>query len=527
MIMEGYNDSTITVNKNNSLIGYMKIDHSEKYHKYLYLNYFSKTIDGINKKLEKAGLTKIDITFKKEKVALKKADIIRIENTDKLLVANEDKIYEFVLLHCCKKFMKHNRIIYYYTIIQLLKNSIKHINKYVIQFIETFLAMFEVNKGELIENASEYIEENEGLQKYNDMSLYQHQKELFTICRENRDKPKLLFYQAPTGTGKTMSPLALTKDYCVLFVCAAKHIGLQLARACISMEIPIGVAFGCEDATGVRLHYFAAKDYVKNKFTGGIFKVDHSVGDKAKLIVCDIKSYLSAMYYMLSFHKPEDIILYWDEPTISLDYESHEIHGIIQNNWAKNTIPNIILSSATLPSIDLIPNCKMSFKFNHPTGIIENINSFDCKKTISIISPKGDIVMPHTHYSESSKLKKSLEHIQSFRTVMRHLNVTEITKFLIKSQNYISDELRIDNYFKRIEDITITNIKLYYLSCMEQLSDKWEKYYDLFKKEQAYESTIYLTTSDAITITGPTIFLTNNIEKVSKFYLQQSKNTRG
>ena len=28
-----------------------------------------------------------------------------------------------------------------------------------------------------------------------------------------------------------------------------------------------------------------------------------------------------------------DIITYWDEPTITLDYETHECHSIIQKNW--------------------------------------------------------------------------------------------------------------------------------------------------------------------------------------------------
>ena len=42
------------------------------------------------------------------------------------------------------------------------------------------------------------------------------------------------------------------------------------------------------------------------------------------------------MYYMLAFNDAENIILYWDEPTITLDYDDHEFHSIIKNNWKNN-----------------------------------------------------------------------------------------------------------------------------------------------------------------------------------------------
>ena len=45
--------------------------------------------------------------------------------------------------------------------------------------------------------------------------------------------------------------------------------------------------------------------------------------DKVEFIISDIQSYLPAMnYMMMAFNNKEDIILYWDEPTITLDYKS-------------------------------------------------------------------------------------------------------------------------------------------------------------------------------------------------------------
>ena len=89
------------------------------------------------------------------------------------------------------------------------------------------------------------------------------------------------------------------------------------------MEKCVAFAFGCNSVDDIRLHYFSAKEYSKNTKTGGIFKVDNSVGDNVEIMITDIKSYLYAMHYMNAFNNKNNIILSWDEPTISLDYEEH------------------------------------------------------------------------------------------------------------------------------------------------------------------------------------------------------------
>ena len=137
-------------------------------------------------------------------------------------------------------------------------------------------------------------------------------------------------YQAPTGTGKTLSPLGLVKTKKVIFVCAAKHVGLQLAKCCISLNIPIAVAFGCESLEDIRLHYFAAKEFTRNWKSGGIHRVENLSGEKVELMISDIQSYLHAMRYMKNFNEEEDIVWYWDEPTITLDYDEHEYHSILK-----------------------------------------------------------------------------------------------------------------------------------------------------------------------------------------------------
>jgi len=530
LIYKGFENVNQTFNESKSLLGFMKITENsdENFHLYLYENYFKKIIKKI---IEKNNLSfDVKKIFKNERKMkkLKQKDFIRLKNSSKKIDDLKDYVYEFILLQNISRFFKKKLCSQsYYTLTQLLKNSVSDINKYVLKFTEYIIENYKdkISKVDLIKNALNNIEKNETVFKFNDMKLYHHQKELFTACK--RQNSKLILYQAPTGTGKTMSPVGLAKRKKVIFTCAAKHIGLQLAKACISMEIPIAVAFGCKDAGDIRLHYFAAKDYVKNRRTGAIFRVDNSNGEKVQLIITDIQSYLPAMNYMLAFNLEENIIWYWDEPTITLDYQTHEFHTILQKNWQNNEIPNVVLSSATLPNMDEILPMTSSFKKKFNTNNVSEIVSYECKKSIPILDAKGKIVMPHYIYENYKDLKKCARHIEENKTILRHIDVKEMVKFIcyVNKKKYINENYNIDNYFDSVSDITIINLKIYYLRLLLLVKKNYNEIYKYFqeKRKKMYESVIKITTADAYTLTdGPTIFLTENVEKMSMFYLKAS-----
>ena len=203
----------------------------------------------------------------------------------------------------------------------------------------------------------------------------------------------MVLYIAPTGTGKTLSPIGLSEKFRVIFVCAARHVGLAMAKAAISCEKKVAFAFGCKDPGDIRLHYFAAKEYVKNRRSGSIFRVDNTVGENVEIMICDLESYIPAMYYMKSFNDVKDMVMYWDEPTITLDYPEHELHKTIQKNWQNNLIPNVILSSATLPKDTKLCKQLQIFAVNFRIALFIFV-SHDCKKTIPIMN-KTDNVLPH------------------------------------------------------------------------------------------------------------------------------------
>jgi hypothetical protein len=594
LIMQGYHNVNVKINNNHSIFTFLKIEFSEKMENYLYNKYLRTRASKIEEDLKKIHPSYKQLKLNSE-IKINSADKVRLERFDESLLNKNDN-YEFLLLNHLEKLMEYKKInnqklfhYHYYTLYKLIRNNIVRLNKHIIDITNCILNIFEeeINKLTIIENGVEFIERNESLLKYSDLTLYEHQKEIFTICKN--PQPKLILYMAPTGTGKTLTPIALSEQKKIIFVCAARHVGLALAKAAISVRKKIAFAFGCSSADDIRLHYYAAKVFTRNKRTGGIKKVDNSVGDNVEIMICDISSYLPAMYYMLAFFKAKDIIMYWDEPTITLDYDDHNIHNIIRRNWKKNKIPNIVLSSATLPKQHELTETLPDFLMKFSGAEIFNIVSHDCKKSIPIISKDGFVVLPHYLSESYEEILKITQHCSDHLTMMRYFDLKEVIEFIrfIIDKNYGNSKTHIDRHFETLENINMKNIKMYYLILMQNIiKDKWSSVYTYFKnlrRPRILENTAvdakgntitkiksigpgitisntssnsknvlegepitrlssqqqitsskqeiivkgtsgaYVTTKDAYTLTdGPTIFISNDVEKIAKFCIQQA-----
>lgn len=636
MITKGYHDINIKENNFNSIFTYLKIEYSELLEDYLFNKYLRPAIEEMIKKYKLDFIKFVKKETKKRKhssanegvnnevandvknaeepstekkelievvvgsdIQLKTADKIRVErfNTD---ASSFDKtaIYEFILLGHVEEIIKskfapdtekNKKTLFtfnYYTLYKLLHNNIQKMNRHMIRIAQGIIDLYEddVDMIYIISKADELIEKNKSILKYGDLTLYEHQKEIYTIVKE--PQPKLILYTAPTGTGKTLTPLAISEQYRVVFVCAARHVGLQLAKAAISIHKKIAFAFGCASAGDVRLHYYAAKDYTINKRGGGIGKVDNSNGSKVEIIICDIKSYIPAMYYMLSFNSAQNIYTYWDEPTITMDYDNHEFHKIIQENWKENIIPNMILSSATLPKLHELTETIADFKVKNPRATIHSIVSHDCKKSIPIINKDGFVVLPHYLNESYTEVLRIAKHCEDNLTLTRYFDLKEITDFIsfVIRNDFANTKMVIQRHFETIDDINMKNIKVYYIKLLQNINvSKWREIYNYFmynrvsriaindsvdtkgnriikknssigpgvsrtsgvvgggsmmsrmtsqqqetsgatiKLTPSNNAGIYVTTKDSFTLTdGPTIFISNDVEKISQFCIQQA-----
>lgn len=534
LIRDGFQNINIKYNKNSTFLSFAKLEQTDVMEHHIYTTYFQSRLKKVFKKY---GLDVKQLQHKSAgKMMPKKKDMIRLQNVESTLNQHKDSLFEFTILELIEKMLscfhkkKERWQGYYYTLIHL-QNIHLQMNKFLLIVVETLLNSFEekVCNDLYFNNAESIIEKNEILLKYTDVELYDHQKRIFAMF--NKPNPRLVLYVAPTGTGKTMTPIGLSEKYRIIFVCAARHVGLALAKSAISADKKIGLAFNCSDADDIRLHFAAAKEFTRNYKSGGIFKVDNSVGDNVEIMISDVESYIIAMRYMTAFNKKEQIITYWDEPTISMDHDTHPFHEIIHKNWAENIIPNIVLSSATLPHENEIRDVIADY-ISRFEGETSTILSVDCNNSIPLISKSGKVTLPH-HLSENENYDKMMiciNHCKKSSSLIRYMDLKEICNFIIfiNNEGYLDHETRykLDSYFESTKDITIKNIKKYYLDIFDKINrDQWQYIYSHFQKKRTipYPSNILITTDDSYTLThGPSIYLANDVEKIARFYLQQA-----
>jgi hypothetical protein len=255
LIIDGFHDVNMVFNPHLSLISRLKITHTPEMEDYLFDEYFKKRVERV---LSVGGFytrsNRFEITGKSKKV-MKKVDLMRIQNMNTTFGGSGDT-YDHHIMNTIEamievktgvavtatpgtttavfgpnEWMKH-----YYTLKLMLQKSVTGINSHIIDFANYIIAEFkgEVDITGFLRSAYRFIEQNANVFKYADFQLYEHQKQLFTVAK--RPHAKLVLYIAPTGTGKTLSPLGLSENYKIIFVCAARHVGLALAKAAISVK---------------------------------------------------------------------------------------------------------------------------------------------------------------------------------------------------------------------------------------------------------------------------------------------------
>ena len=277
LIREGYHNVGVRINRNVSIFGFLKIKRHEKSHvpdfkwdDYIYNKFLRKRVEVVANMIKSLKpdykLMKVD-----SNIQLNSIDRMRMDRFNCNDIENKN-LYEYVLLNHIEKFMKYIQLgnskeyhYHYYTFYKLEKNNVFNVNVHIVRLVQDLICLFQddIHKSVIIENAVDFIEKNENILKYGDLVLYEHQKEICTIIKQS--KPKLIMYMAPTGTGKTLTPIALSEEKKIIFVCAARHVGLALARSAVSANKRIAFAFGCASAADIRLHYFSALKFKRNK----------------------------------------------------------------------------------------------------------------------------------------------------------------------------------------------------------------------------------------------------------------------
>jgi hypothetical protein len=270
-----------------------------------------------------------------------------------------------------------------------------------------------------------------------------------------------------------------------------------------------------------------------------------------------------------------------------MDYPDHSLHETIHRNWTENKISKVVLSCATLPKEGEIASTIADFQVRFPGANIHSITSFDCKKSISILNKDGRAVLPHLLFRDYGELVACVDHCTENKTLLRYFDLSEIVRLVkrLHDAGTLDEEYEIDAYFAGgITDITMNSIKQYYLEVLRHMDgDAWPALYDEMVADHsskfrgsepirkiqsesgvrnagqvlanssagaplsrtmsvsvglttshstgpstttstAASTGILLTTGDAHTLTdGPTLYLAEDVSKIGKFLLQQSK----
>jgi hypothetical protein len=576
LIQKGFHDPKLRTNDNTSLFSFVKISKTPGNELHLYNSYFKDNIQALLRDHPALHVRPPAAVAAKTR----KIDILRLDHLKADIENNKHNIVEFFLFDFAREMLtayktQKSHHFYLYTLLQFRQTAIAYLNSHVMDFIHTATEWVAAATPieEIVYRCDTCIEQNPHLLKYEDRTLFSHQSQLFDYFRreENASVPTLVLYTAPTGTGKTLSPLGLAEKYRILFVCVARHIGLSLAKSAVSIGKRVAFAFGCETASDIRLHNLAASAYTLDYKTGGIFRVDNSVGDKVEIMICDVKSYLVAMRYMLAFHSVDDMITYWDEPTITMDYETHELHEAIHANWVENKIPKIILSCATLPQqLEIMPTL-VDFRARYEGAHVLAIDSYDCKKSVSLVDLQGRCALPHLLFARYADALRSAEYCMQQKTLLRYMDVYEIIRFIKYVEPLVEDDrYKIRAYFGTdLAAVSLISLKMYYLVLICNVDcDLWTQIHQELKMTQrpkfaaaaaaageplrkihsvsapaarpgpgqpltkhlslagapAPGAGVLLTTQDAHTLTdGPTIFIVEDVMKIGTFYIQQSK----
>ena len=461
---------------------------------------------------------------KQKKPKISSADKIRLANIDYESLKKNRNIWEFAIVDFIKELCESQPAnpVAFYTLQKAREARVDNTNPHLLTIVDQVLKHFNslILPKNMVSQIEEASELNPELQTFANRVLYKHQRDLITSLR--RPGSKLIMYQAPTGTGKTLSPLAVSEGYKTIFVCASKHVGMQLARACISIHKRIAVAFGCQDPGDIRLHYFAVSECIRKRRSGAIGKVDHSQGQKADIIICDATSYLSAMHYMLSWNEKEKMLVYWDEPTIAMDKQSDPLHDIVRLSWQGNLIPNIVLSSATLPPAEDLPTFieQTQHKFAIEPANIINISNYECARTVPIFSKSGHVTMPHNTAASIEELRTMVEQCRLRSTLLRHIDLGCAARFLLATNSLEK------HGFKKASDVNPEAVKRAYLTALEDLCNTNVSVEDIKAKwhePKRYNGGVAIATTDATSIThGPALYLANNTEKVARFLIKNA-----
>ena len=243
------------------------------------------------------------------------------------------------------------------------------------------------------------------------VSPYPSQKELVNKVMTNKEA--LIFFISMIGTGKTtmIAPLAkyiekqqiksnvnnLNIKHELLFACSVEPVRHQVALLAYNCSIKFGIASSN-----------TKKFRVINHFS--------TTNENRQLVIAD----LSMALELLKNAKQNNTCytLFIDEPTVGADQPNHPISRLVVQ-LLEEAPGMTILSSATMPRANEIPDLVKIYQTNHPHGKIEEVLSLESKIGCQVFTEQRTTIAPHVNCMNKEQLKVQIEKIESMPFLRR------------------------------------------------------------------------------------------------------------
>ena len=303
-----------------------------------------------------------------------------------------------------------------------------------------------------------------------DITPFPSQKKILEFVKENHEETYLCVFNTIMGMGKTwiagfigqLTHLLNTKSRCdgsqlktVVYTCPEilKSVRETVGQILHSLKIPFGVAF-IEDGKLRVVKQNAYKDspYQPTFILAGV----NSTIELLK------NGYKSKSGWTLN---PKNLVLFYDEFTMGLGPINNKLSEIVSN-----FPPRVILSSATLDSIDSLPELRDFFDKKYPEAVFDTVNYSKVLIGTELNNMNGKMFIPHQKCTTRDQLIKYIQDIINSSLFKKNYSIKLVYNMYLKLQELnvtIPPYLEFTNWMDQIDhrnQESIQDLGMHYLN---------------------------------------------------------------
>jgi hypothetical protein len=179
---------------------------------------------------------------------------------------------------------------------------------------------------------------------------------------------------------------------------------------------------------------------------------------------------------------------------------------MIKDVWKVNQVPNIVLSSATLPNeADL---AVLSDKYlKRYEGKVHYIESVDETTQINLLDKEGCTIMPHTVFAHSQEELIAFMELHK-KSHLKFLSVqacADLIRYFMEKDK--TTKLLFNLLFTRLTDMSSYSIRMFYCSLIQEIKN-WSEEMAAYPRKNLMVISDKIVTEASHSLTyGPTIFL--------------------